>query len=124
MLNTNDNPLKINLFHKDTKIGSGFVDLSVFFKSQVEEMPFGSKHEDKVKIHGNGEAAIGSIEIEIILEKEECYTCKSCKFYYKVSNMLKHFGRPKNDCKKAYNETEIQTFNENSEIRKIYATAS
>ena len=38
-----DNPLKINLFHKDTKIGSAFVDLSVFFKSRWHILNFSLK---------------------------------------------------------------------------------
>ena len=117
------NYLHIHEFDDDIKIGTSLVDLSPFFKNQVEEMPFGSKHEDKVKMFDkpteNSGSAIGSIKIEVILETEECYTCKSCKpGYYKVSNMQKHFARPKNDCKEAYNEAELQTFKDDSEKRR------
>ena len=110
--------LNIRIFDKDVNFGNASVDLSPFFKNQVEEMPFGLKHVDQVKISDKDGNNIGSIDCMFVLTKEECFTCQSCRFYYKVSTILKHFGNPKNNCKRVYSDKELKEFEEKSETRR------
>ena len=110
--------LDVNLFDKDASFGTASLDLSPFFKNQVIEMPFGQKHEDQVKISDKDGTNIGSIDYTVILTKEECFTCKSCKVYFKVSTIWKHFGAPENDCKRDYIEKELEEFYKKSKTRR------
>ena len=110
--------LDINLFHNDVSFGNAEVDLSPFFRNQVEKMPFGLRHSDEVKISDKDGVKIGSIDCWVTLTKEECFKCKSCKLYYKVSTILKHFSKTNNNCKSVYTEKELEEFNEKSETRR------
>ena len=107
----------INLFDNDVSFGNALVDLSPFFRNHVEEMPFGLKHTDQVKISDKDGVKIGSIDFQFTLTKEECFTCKSCKLYNKVSTILKHFSKPNNNCKCVYTEKELEEFNENLRLK-------
>ena len=110
--------LDINLFDNDVSFGNAEVDLSPFFRNQVEQMPFGLRHSDEVKISDKDGVKIGSIDCRFTLTKEECFKCKSCKLYYKVSTILKHFSKTNKNCKSVYTEKELEEFNEKSETRR------
>ena len=108
--------LSINLFDNNISFGNALVDLRPF-NDRVEEMPFELLHPDQIKISDKDGVQIGSIDCLFTLTKEECFACKSCKLYYKVSTILKHFSKPNNNCKSVYTEKELEELNEKSEAR-------
>ena len=108
--------LSINLFDNNISFGNALVDLRPF-NDRVEEMPFELLHPDQIKISDKDGVNIGSIDCLFTLTKEECFACKSCKIYYKVSTILKHFSKPNNNCKSVYTEKELEELNEKSEAR-------
>ena len=48
-----ENLLKFQIYNKDVLLGVGQTDLSPFSKNEVDEMPFGLKHQDQIEIIGS-----------------------------------------------------------------------
>ena len=116
-----ENMFEIEVYEKDAKIGIAQVDLSPFFKNEVEEMAFGLKHRESVEIRKEPfckENSIGDIDCVFILEKEECFRCKLCNRKFQVSTIMKHLNHPKVVCKESYSKEEITELEVKKEKRR------
>ena len=115
------NPLKIQVYNKEVLTGTAEIDLSPFFTNENLKMPFGWQYSVKSTVtndNSDGQKEVGFIEGTFFLEKEECFSCKSCAKKLKLSTIFKHFGHPKNDCEKSYQEEELKAFRTESDKRR------
>ena len=86
----NSNPLKAQVFDKDTLLGNATIDLGRLFSPESDKMWFGLRYMVETPIFGIDDLntkEIGKIESFIVLETEDCIKCK-----YRGSSLSTNFG--------------------------------
>ena len=89
----NSNPLKVQVFDKDTPLGNATIDLGRLFSPEADKMWFGLRYMVETPIFGIDNLntnEIGKIESFVVLETEDCIKCKYCNEYFKETTIKKH----------------------------------